>query len=432
MNKSLTVMTTGVNWDDGQAVLTSFLEEILTAFQGEMERRLQARLEAETGDLLGRGSHQRRTGCGKRQGRAECQRCGSHRQGDFVRNGHRPRTVNTTVGQLTVWYPRVVCRCGGSVRLPFSLLQRYQRFFGDVDAQIAQYAEWGLSLRQMQSALSEMLSSSIGLQRLNACVQAVRQPVALPLTRVAPILLLDAIWLTVLRPTGETRRDRRGRLRPVKRKVKVALLVALGVWPSGAWQVLEWALAQGETSQDWEALLVRLESRGVYRERGLNLIIHDGNAALMAVLQRIYPHIPHQRCLFHKLRNLWQAIVVPENLPKTETKAFKASLMKPLHALLNAPFEIDALRLRDDFCRQWATTQPKLVATLLRDWHETVAFFRLRLRFPDWPLVRLRTTSLLERVNRMLRRLFRAAAAFHSDTGALAAAARILLPFRAV
>jgi len=32
----------------------------------------------------------------------------------------------------------------------------------------------------------------------------------------------------------------------------------------------------------------------------------------------------------------------------------------------------------------------------------------------------------------MLRRLFRAAAAFHSDTGALAAAARILLPFRAV
>jgi transposase-like protein len=336
------------------------------------------------------------------------------------------------VGQLAVWYPRVVCECGGSVTLPFSLLERYQRFFGDVDAQIAQYAAWGLSLRQMQSSLSEMMSSSLGLRRLNTCVQAVRQPVAQPLTSVAPILLLDAIWLTVLRPTGETRLDRRGRERPVKRKAKVALLVALGVWPSGEWRVLEWALAEGETTQDWEALLVRLESRGVYGERGLNLIIHDGNAALMAVLQAIYPHIPHQRCLFHKLRNLWQAIVPPEDLPKAKLKAFKVSLLKTIRSILNAPFEMEALRLRDDFCRQWTTTQSKLVATLLRDWHETVAFFRLRLRFPDWPLVRLRTTSLLERVNRMLRRLFRAAAAFHSDTGALAAAARILLPFRAV
>jgi transposase-like protein len=316
--------------------------------------------------------------------------------------------------------------------LPFSLLRRYQRFFGDVDAQIAQYATWGLSLRQMQSALSEMLGSSVGIQRLNTCVQAVRQPLTAALSCVAPILLLDAIWLTVLRPTGDTRLDRCGRLRPVKRKVKVALLVALGVWPSGQWQVLEWALAEGETNEAWEALLVRLESRGVYRERGLNLIIHDGNAALMAVLQSIYPRIPHQRCLFHKLRNLWQAIVVPEDLPKTQTKAFKTSLMKALSAILNAPFEREALRRRDVFCRQWATTQPKLVAALLRDWHETVAFFHLRLRFPDWPLVRLRTTSLLERVNRMLRRPFRAAGAFHSDTGALAAATRILSPFRAV
>lgn len=152
----------------------------------------------------------------------------------------------------------------------------------------------------------------------------------------------------------------------------------------------------------------------------------------MGVLQRIYPHIPRQRCLFHKLRNLWQAIIVPDDLPKTQIKAFKRRLLMTLRSILNAPFEREALRLCDDFCRQWTTTQPKLVATLLRDWHETVAFFRLRLRFPDWPLVRLRTTSLLERVNRMLRRLFRAAAAFHSDTDALAAAARILLPFRAV
>lgn len=81
-------------------------------------------------------------------------------------------------------------------------------------------------------------------------------------------LLLNAIWLTVLRPTGEIRRDQGGRARPFKRKVKVALLVALGVWPSGKWQVLERAL-EGETIRAQKALLVGRESRGVYRERGL-------------------------------------------------------------------------------------------------------------------------------------------------------------------
>jgi len=315
------------------------------------------------------------------------------------------------------------------VRLPLSLLGRYQRFFGDIDAQIAQYAEWGLSLRQMKQALSEMLCSEVGLARLNACVQAVRQPMALPLSSVAPILLLDAIWVTLLKPTGQVRSDSRGRIRPVKVKHKVALLVALAVWPTGKWAVLDWSLASGEDYPSWEALLVRLESRGVYAQRGLRLVIHDGNAALMAALERIYPHVPHQRCLFHKFRNLWQAIVLPVPMDSLAARAFKRQLMQSLKAIFYAPTQMEAIRRRDDFCRQWATTQPALVACLLRDWHQSVAFFCLHVQVPHWSLRRLRTTSLLERVNRRLRRLFRAASAFHSQAGLLACVARVLAPF---
>lgn len=432
MNKSLLRQLPGVNWQSGMDVLVSFVRETIEECRVYVEAKVQRQLDAEVEALLGRRRHaRRRESTGRRIG-VRCQRCGSQRQQAFLRHGHRRRQVQTTLGPIEVWYPRVVCQCGGSAELKLSLVKPYQRFWGDTDLQLQQWAQWGLSLRQMQTALSDMLSSSVGIRRLNTSVQAMRQPVPIRLLSVPPILLLDAIWVTVLRPTGDTRLDRQGRLRPVKRKHKLALLVALGVWPSGKWVVLDWHLADQEDRLGWETLLVRLETRGVYRQRGLQLIVHDGNNALMGVLDRLYPQVPHQRCLFHKLRNLWQAIRPPEGLSAGQIRTFKRPLMRQLRALFQAPTLLAALHLREAFCRQWATTQPELVASLLRDWDQTVAFFQVRAHFPHWPRARLRTTSLLERVNRMLRRLFRAASAFHSDAGLLAAVARVLSPHRAV
>ena len=83
-------------------------------------------------------------------------------------------------------------------------------------------------------------------------------------------------------------------------------------------------------------------------------------------------------------------------------------------------------------CNQFHDTQPHFVATLQRDWHETIAFFRVLKRFPDWQRSALRTTSLLERLNRNLRRLFRPKGAFHSLTGLLATVARVLHPKRLI
>jgi hypothetical protein len=48
---------------------------------------------------------------------------------------------------------------------------------------------------------------------------------------VPPILQIDAIWLTQLRPNGRMRRDRTGRKRAVKGRYKRPLLIALGLWP---------------------------------------------------------------------------------------------------------------------------------------------------------------------------------------------------------
>lgn len=72
-------------------------------------------------------------------------------------------------------------------------------------------------------------------------------------------------------------------------------------------------------------------------------------------------------------------------------------------------------------CRQ---SQPQTVATLRRNFRDTVTFFQIARQHPNWQRHFLRTTSHLERFNRRLRRRARLANAHHSDEGLLAMVAQ--------
>jgi len=411
----------------------TFLNSLKEQLRQVVVRQIEERLEQDIDDWLHRGSHERRQRVGQRQTGAACCRCGSQHARDFLRNGHRKRQLLTHYGVVDFWLPRVVCACGGSVKIPFSIIQPYQCLWDDVMEQISRWAQLGVSLRQIQTEIGEQLETQVGLRKLNEIVHRVRHPPAIELTSVPPIVMLDAIWITLLQPTGEIKQDQSGRQRPGKMGTKVCLLVALGLYPqSGRWGILDWTLATSENQSAWESLLLPLEQRGLHRQRGLELFIHDGAKGVVAALDYLHPHIPHQRCLFHKLRNLWQAITPPVDLISTERRQFKQHLIQQVLPIFSAQTLQRALVIRDQLVLQWQTEQPAFVATLLRDWHEMVAFFRVLQRFPHWPRRCLRTTSLLERVNRMIRRLFRSAGAYHSADGLLAAVTRVLLPFRLI
>lgn len=411
----------------------SFVDELQEKVRDWVSRAIEEQLEREVEGWLHRGWYGRRARVGRRGTQAKCGRCGTRQAGRFSRNGHRRRQLVTSYGVVTIWLPRLVCDCGGSVEIPFRMLAPYQRLWDDLLTQIGRWATLGLSLRQMQREIGEQLHTQLGLRKLNTVVQQVRQPVERTLSSVPPVILLDAIWMTCLEPTSTRLTDKLGRRRQPKHREKVCLLVALGLYPqTGRWGILAWTLADNEGQAAWERLLSPLEIRGLHRERGVELFIHDGGSGLIAALQLMYPHIPHQRCLFHKLRNLWQAIRTPVNLSREPLKAFKRALFQQVQTVLFAPTALQASQRREAFCTQWQADQPELVATLCRDWHESIAFFRVLARFRNWSPRYLRTTSLLERVNRMIRRLFRPASAFHSASGLLAAVARVLNPLRLI
>jgi len=412
--------------------IKSFLSELRIRLADVASREIESQLEADVCERLYRQPYQRRSQV-SRQSQATCQRCGSQQASDFMRNGWRPRQLVTGYGVLRFGLPRVRCQCNGSVKIPFSILKPYQQIWEDVCDRIGRWADLGLSLRQMQAEIGEQFGTQVGLRTLNEHVQAVNRLPALELTSCPPVVMLDAIWVTMLESTGKTRADSRQRQRPVKARRKVCILVALGLYPqSQRWGILGWQLAEDESRTAWESFLFDLAERQLYRQRGLELFIHDGSKGLIAALNYLHPHVPHQRCAFHKLRNLWQSIQVPESLSSGQARLFRQRLLRPIRAIFEAQDSLEAAELRDALCRNLAKTQPDLVATLQRDWQETIAFFRVLQRYPKWPRSALRTTSLLERVNRMLRRLFRPKGAFHSRSGLIATVARILNLYRLI
>ena len=413
----------------GQGI-KSFLTDLQAQLAGAMGRAIESQLEADVTARLYRDYHERKAQV-SRQSQATCQRCGCQEASHFMRNGHRKRQLVTQMGVLDFWLPRVVCQCGGSVTVPFAILKPYQQIWDDVLGQIARWADLGLSLRQMQAEIGEQYGTQIGLRTLNATVHQVEMPNFIQLTSVPPIVLLDAIWVSLLQDTPTLRPDLLKRQRQVKAQSKVCVLVALGLYPqSERWGILGWHIATAESQDAWEALLLPLEARGLYRQRGLELFIHDGGKGLIAALDCLYPRIPHQRCTFHKLRNLWHSIQVPAGLTRDAQQQLKHDILQHVQAIFAADDEPAADRIRLKLIEQFQATQPQFVATLNRDWHDTIAFFRVLKHFPAWQRTALRTTSLLERVNRMLRRLFRPKGAFHSLAGLLATVIRVLSPLR--
>ena len=139
-----------------------------------------------------------------------------------------------------------------------------------------------------------------------------------------------------------------------------------------------------------------LEALGIRGDNGLELIIHDGGSGLCAALNIVHFGAAEQRCLFHKLRNLYNAIrVTDDSLSHKEQRRQRKAIFRDFHHIWEAKQRTTALRRLLRVVRRYRTTQPEAVRCLRSDF---------------------RTTSRLERFNRSLRRRTRAAAAYHSDT----------------
>ncbi|GEC39037.1 hypothetical protein EME01_31090 [Sinorhizobium meliloti] len=79
-----------------------------------------------------------------------------------------------------------------------------------------------------------------------------------------------------------------------------AVLIAVGIDWDGRRQILSVEMAGRESRSDWKDFLVRLKGRGL---KGVELVVSDDHAGLVAAIGEVIPEAAWQRCYVGLLKN---------------------------------------------------------------------------------------------------------------------------------
>jgi putative transposase len=234
---------------------------------------LQALIEAEATEKIGAGRYER------------TEDRGTHR------NGHRPKTVSTTSGDIEVKIPKL--RVGSFFP---SLLERRRRIDKALHAVIMEAYVHGVSTRSVDDLVAALgVDSGISKSEVSRICAGLDREIEAFRTRTLthtqfPYVFCDATFCKV---------------RVGAHVVSQALVVATGVSMEGTREVLGTAVGDSESFEFWREFLAGLKARGL---AGVHLVISDAHAGLKAAVAQQFSGSSWQRCRVHFMRNLHGAV----------------------------------------------------------------------------------------------------------------------------
>jgi transposase-like protein len=187
-----------------------------------------------------------------------------------------------------------------------------------------------------------------------------------------------------------------------KRRVRVPVLVTLGVRADGERVVLDVRLVGDESTAAWRDVIHTLVARHVGIPR---LAVIDGNPGLAAALREQWPTLAIQRCTTHKLRNV--EAKAPAGLREELAEDYRRMVYAETRAT------VDQARAR--FLKKWRLRCPAVIECLEEAGDDLFTF----LRFPKVQWKALRTTNALERINEEFRRRTKTQASLPSQDAVL-------------
>lgn len=345
---------------------------------------------------------------------------------EATRSGSYQRELLTQYGPIVHLHVPKLRRGNGA--LTWHSITRYERCWGPfLDQQVMSYC-LGHSLRDLQETMALTLGEVLSLAACNRIVSSVVDQLkgfkTCPVENPPPILLVDGMWVKIAYPTGEWRPDAQGRRRAVKRKHKRVVLSALGVWPDGHWEIVHWKVAEGERVDTWTAFFGELYLKGI-TEVTTDLVVSDGANGLESALDHHLYGVAHQRCIFHKIKQLADHLVFgdlqvePRGDAEQATRQAKRQRKKAVLAdaswVYDGACEADIRERAERFRDTWKGRESETVANFFVDFDKTLAY--LAIAFPESLLGLIRTTNLLERFHKEMRRKQRDIGMFQSEQG---------------
>jgi transposase-like protein len=309
-------------------------------------------------------------------------------------NGFKPKTVTTRVGEVTFAVPQV--RHGEFYP---QALDRGLRSERALTLALAEMYVQGVSTRKVAAIVEQLCGTGVSSSQVSRAAAALDG--VLETWRTRPLetcryVLLDARYEKV-RVDGQVR--------------DVAVLIAVGVDPTGHRQLLGVSVSLSEAEVHWRNFLSSLVQRGL---RGVQMITSDAHEGLAAARRAVFGGVPWQRCQFHLQQNA-QAYV-----PRQELQAEAAA---DIRAIFNAPDKAAAVALLDQ-----AVTKYRKIASRLAEWLEQnipegLTVFGL----PAAHRRLVRTTNGLERLNREVKRRTRVVGIFPNEASCLRLVSALLM-----
>ena len=292
-----------------------------------------------------------------------------------VRNGfHEPREVTTAAGAIPVKAPRVNDKrideaTGERMRFSSAILPAWARKSPRVAEVLPLLYLHGLSSGDFGPALTQFLGTSHGLSpaTITRLTKDWQDEARAFNQRSLAETDYVYVWVDGIHLKVRLEQD------------KVCLLVMIGVRADGTKELVALDDGHRESTESWLDLLRSCKRRGM---RAPVLAVGDGALGFWAAVRTVFPETREQRCWFHKIANVLNA------LPKSAQPGAKAALAE----IWNAEDKDHAKAAVKAFAADYGVKWPKAVAKITDDLDVLLAFYD----YPAEHWVHLRTTNPIE------------------------------------
>ncbi|MCD8510374.1 MAG: IS256 family transposase [Bacillus sp. (in: Bacteria)] len=314
-----------------------------------------------------------------------------------LRNGYYERELVTGVGSLKLKVPRT--RDG---EFSTTIFQKYQRTDQSLILSMIEMVVNGVSTRKVTRIVEELCGKSVSKSQVSELTKSL-DPVInewrnRPLnTLYYPYIYVDAMYIKV---------------RENNKVVSKSVHVATGVNQNGQREIIGLKINHGESTESWTAFFEYLKSRGLQSPK---MVISDAHAGLITAIKNSFLGTSWQRCCVHFLRN------VVDSLPKKGT----VEARQELRSIFQTPDAKLVRELKDRFIEKYQNTKgfAKAIEKLDAGFEDAIQFHA---EDPNHHK-HLRSTNMLERVNREIRRRERVIQIFPNDQSAIRLIGAVLM-----
>jgi transposase-like protein len=351
---------------------------------------MQAALEAEVTEFLGRDRYQRAAATPDAQ--------------PGSRNGYRPVAVKTTAGPVSLERPKLR---GTTAAFASRLFGKHVTKTNALESLVIASFVRGLSVRDVEATLADALGDQAAISKstVSQVCQAIKSEYETWARRRLDDVVLDYLFLDAsffrMHPGSPAE----------------PILAAWGVSTDGKPVFVGLASGAGESTEAWADFLTDLIDRGLACPL---LVVSDGARGLIAAIEQVLPAALRQRCLIHRDNVLakipagMQAEIRDGYWACFDTEDLNAEPGPRLVELIDARLTA--------FADRYAATYPAAMKILLTDREGLTAY----LRFPTEHHHRIRHANFIERTFGETRRRAKVIGRFPGETSCISIAWAVL------